>query len=93
MHTIHHISRRVVTEKATSQERNQVYMFEVNTKSSKTQIAEAFKMLYGEKPLVVRVVTRPPQSRKVGKMRRESLTPIRKIAYIQTKNPLGPISK
>lgn len=93
MHSINHIIRRVVTEKATSQERNQVYMFEVSTKSSKTQIAEAIKGLYGEKPMVVRVVTRPPQSKKVGKMRRDALTAVRKLAYVQMKNPLGAISK
>jgi ribosomal protein L23 len=93
MHTISHIIRKVVTEKAANQERNQVYVFEVDTKSSKTQIAEAIKTLYGEKPLAVRVVTRPPQTKKVGKNRTEVHTPVRKLAYVHTKNPISTLTK
>jgi len=93
MHATAHIIRKVVTEKATSQERNQVYIFEVNPNSTKTQIAEAIKILYGEKPLAVRVVTRAPQTKKVGKLRREVQTAVRKLAYIQTKNPISNLTK
>ena len=93
MHTIVHIIRKVVTEKATSQERNQVYMFEVDPRSSKTQISEAVRVLYGEKPLAVRVVNRPPQTKKVGKNRKEVHTSARKLAYVHTKNPINNLSK
>ena len=93
MHTISHIIRKVITEKATSQEARQVYVFEVNPKSSKTQIAEAIRVLYGEKPLAVRVVTRPPQTKKVGKARKEVLTSARELAYVHSKNPLTTLSK
>jgi ribosomal protein L23 len=93
MYSTAHIIRKVVTEKATSQERNQVYVFEVNPNSTKTQIAEAIRILYGEKPLAVRVVTRAPQTKKVGKLRREVQTAVRKLAYIQTKNPINNLSK
>lgn len=93
MHTISHIIRKVITEKATSQEARQVYVFEVNPKSSKTQISEAIRVLYGEKPIAIRVVTRPPQTKKVGKTRKEVHTAIRKLAYVHSKNPLTNLSK
>ncbi len=93
MRTVTHITGKILTEKATNLERSQVYMFAVNKKSSKTQIAEAVNALYGEKPLSVRVVTRPPQTRRVGKARREVHTAARKIAYVQMKNPLKTLAK
>lgn len=93
MKTSNPIISKIVTEKATNLERGQVYVFEVNPKSSKTQIAQAIRELYGEKPLSVRVATRPPQSRKVGKMRREVKTAIRKLAYVHTKNPISNLVK
>lgn len=93
MRTITHIIGKVLTEKATNLERNQVYMFEVDVKSTKTQIAEAVSALYGERPLTVRVVTRPPQTRRVGKARREVHTAVRKLAYVHMKNPLKALTK
>lgn len=87
-----HIITRLITEKGAMLESKLVYAFEVNTNASKNQIAQALLDLYGEKPLKINVVTRPPQSRRVGKYRKELLTQPRKIAYAKMKNPLKSVN-
>lgn len=92
MRTITHIIGKVITEKATNLESSLIYAFEVDISSSKTQIKEAMKALYGELPQSVRVITRKSQPRRAGKTRRVLVGQPKKIAYVHMKNALKGIS-
>lgn len=87
-----HVITKLINEKTTNLEKSQVYAFEVAKDASKTQIAQAIIELYGQRPLAVNVVTRPPQARRAGKSRAVTFTPTRKIAYMKMKSPIGKIS-
>ncbi|HNQ31093.1 MAG TPA: 50S ribosomal protein L23 [Candidatus Woesebacteria bacterium] len=88
-----HIIKRVVTEKTALLESRQVYAFEVPTTSNKHQVAEAIRMLYGQKPNAVRMVMRTGQRRRVGKLRQEKQMPTRKIAYVSVTKPIEELVK
>lgn len=92
MRSIIPIISKVITEKATNLEKSKVFVFEVDIKSSKTQIKEAIKILYGETPIEINVVTRPPHARRVGKTKKEVFIQPRKIAYVKMKNSLNKIA-
>ncbi len=89
----HVIITRVLTEKSTSLERLMTYVFEVSLDANKYQIFEAVQSLYGIKPVAVRIVSRPPQTKRVGKARREVHTSKRKFAYVKTEKPLENLKK
>ncbi|WPL37597.1 50S ribosomal protein L23 [Malacoplasma iowae] len=57
------------------------YMFEVNKKANKYEIALAFEMIYGIKPEKINIVNRKPTAIRTG-TRNPGLTKFKKIAYI-----------
>ncbi|WP_412032255.1 50S ribosomal protein L23 [Malacoplasma muris] len=57
------------------------YVFEVNKKASKQEIALAFKMIYGFAPEKVNVVNRKPVAIRTG-TRNPGLSKFKRIAYI-----------
>lgn len=57
------------------------YMFEVNKKANKIEIALAFEMIYGIKPEKVNIVNRKPTAVRTG-TRNPGMSKFRKIAYI-----------
>lgn len=57
------------------------YMFEVNKKANKIEIALAFEMIYGVKPEKVNIVNRKPTAVRTG-TRNPGMSKFRKIAYI-----------
>lgn len=57
------------------------YMFEVNKKANKIEIALAFEMIYGIKPEKVNIVNRKPTAVRTG-TRNPGISKFRKIAYI-----------
>lgn len=75
----------VVTEKATSLAKNDVYLFEVHKDANKYQIKKALQELYEVKVGEVRINIRKGRTRKVGKRMVERKLSDRKIAYIKIK--------
>lgn len=57
------------------------YVFEVNRKASKIEIALAFKMIYGFMPEKVNVVNRKPVAIRTG-TRNPGMSKFKRIAYI-----------
>lgn len=57
------------------------YMFEVNKKANKIEIALAFEMIYGIKPEKVNIVNRKPTAVRTG-TRNPGMSKFKKIAYI-----------
>lgn len=57
------------------------YMFEVNKKANKIEIALAFEMIYGVKPEKVNIVNRKPTAVRTG-TRNPGMSKFKKIAYI-----------
>lgn len=57
------------------------YMFEVNKKANKIEIALAFEMIYGIKPEKVNVLNRKPTTVRTG-TRNPGMSKFKKIAYI-----------
>lgn len=57
------------------------YMFEVNKKANKIEIALAFEMIYGIKPEKINIVNRKPTAVRTG-TRNPGMSKFRKIAYI-----------
>lgn len=57
------------------------YVFEVNKKASKTEIAIAFETIYGIKPSKVNVVNRKPVAVRTG-TRNPGFSKFKRIAYI-----------
>jgi large subunit ribosomal protein L23 len=62
------IIRPVVTEKAMQLVANQQYVFEVNTKANKIELAKAFKLLFpGREVRAVRLIPVPPKTKRMGR--------------------------
>lgn len=57
------------------------YVFEVNKKANKTEIALAFKMIYGITPEKINVVNRKPVAIRTG-TRNPGLSKFKRIAYV-----------
>lgn len=93
MQTRSPIITKILTEKSTSLERLNVSVFEVRRDANKHMIGVEIARLYTQKPLKITVVTRPSQTRRVGKLRREVHTPVRKIAYVKTAKPIENLKK
>ncbi|MFO0703285.1 MAG: 50S ribosomal protein L23 [Patescibacteria group bacterium] len=80
---------RIVTEKVSKMEKDNVYGFYVSTKSNKNQVKVAIEKMYGQKAIKVNIVKRPKTPRRAGKQRRVIYDEGKKIAYITTDKPLG----
>ena len=74
-----------VTEKATDQAGNNVYVFNVDSTANKRQIREAVKSLYKVEPVAVRVVTLPRKSVRHPRRGTYGTTNLVKKAYVQLK--------
>jgi len=75
----------VLTEKATGLVKDQVYMFEVNSKANKFQIKEVLEKLYPVKVATIRVMVRKGKSRRAGRRMTTKRLSDRKIAFIKLK--------
>lgn len=84
---------KMVTEKTSKMEKNNVYGFYVHKASSKHKVEEAIDMMYGQRPTKVNIVKRPKTPRRAGKKRIEIYDEGRKIAYVTLAKPLGKISQ
>jgi len=82
---------KMVTEKATKMEKNNVYGFYVAEKSNKDNVKESIEYVYGQRPLKVNIVKRPKTPRRAGKQRKEIYDTGKKIAYVTMDKPLGKI--
>ena len=73
----------VLTEKATNLVKNQVYMFLVNPKASKSQIGKVLESLYSVKVSSVRTMTKKGKEVKRGKRMTTKKLPDQKIAFVE----------
>ena len=79
------IERPVITEKAANQSENGVYTFLVRSWANKHSVADAVEVLYGVRPVKVRIVKRPAKRKRVrvqGREREYGMTAEKKKAYI-----------
>lgn len=79
------ILKPVLTEKATSNVKNNVYTFIVNIDANKYQIKEAVEKLYKVKTGVVKVITRKGKIKKAGPRLTKKRLPDQKIALVKLK--------
>lgn len=75
----------VLTEKATEETKNKVYMFNVNLKANKLQIKETIEKIYKVKVIGVRIMIRKGRNKKSGRKMLIKKTSNRKIAYVKLK--------
>ena len=75
----------VLTEKATNLVKNQVFMFLVNPKASKSQIREVLENLYSVKVSSVRTMTKKGKEVKRGKRMTTKKLSDQKIAFVELK--------
>lgn len=75
----------VLTEKATILSKDQVYMFYVNPKSSKTQIKTVLEKIYPVEIGKIRIMIRKGKKVRVGKKMTTKKLADRKVAYIKLK--------
>ena len=75
----------VLTEKATNLVKNQVFMFLVNPKASKSQIREVLENLYSVKVSSVRTMTKKGKEVKRGKRMTTKKLSDQKIAFVKLK--------
>lgn len=79
------IDRPVITEKAANQSENRVYTFLVRGSANKHTVADAVEVLYGVRPIQVRIAKRPPKKRRIripGREREYGMTTQKKKAYV-----------
>jgi len=55
-----------ITEKAVSRNENGVYVFNVDVRSTKPEIRQAVKQIYGVEPVAIRVVNHPGKVKRRG---------------------------
>lgn len=79
------IYKPILTEKSTNLLKNNFYMFEVNKKTSKTQIKEALEKLFPVKVGQIRAFIRKGKIRKVGKKQTPKQLSDKKIVFIKLK--------
>jgi len=77
------IIKPVLTEKATNLVRAMVYMFEVNSKATKTMVKTAIEKIFQVKVGQVKVVNRKGKKRRVGRTNKTKMTPARKMVYVK----------
>ena len=75
----------VLTEKATNLVKNQVFMFLVNPKASKSQIGKVLESLYSVKVSSVRTMTKKGKEVKRGKRMTTKKLSDQKIAFVKLK--------
>ncbi len=78
--------RPIITEKATTLAKSNVFAFEVHVKANKDQIAEVLKTLYNVTVDSVRVATRKGKVKRVGRTGKTKQLSDIKIAYVTIKN-------
>ncbi len=79
------IKSPVMTEKATNLAKNQVYLFKVNLKASKSQIKDLIEKIYQVKVESVNLMTRKGKKKRVGRRMLTKKSPDEKIAYVKLK--------
>jgi len=77
------IIKPLLTEKTTSQVKNNIYTFLVNKDANKFQIKRALEELYSIKIGEIKIVNRKGKKIKVGRMRKEKKLPNVKVAYVK----------
>ena len=75
----------ILTEKATDNAKNKVYMFQVNPKSSKLQVKMFLEKIYSVKVESVRVMNRRGKEVRRGRRGLSKILPGKKIAYVKLK--------
>lgn len=76
----------VLTEKATDKVKDKVYMFVVNTKSTKSQVKEALEKIFSVKVDSVRVMVRKGKEVRRGRRMLTKKLSNEKIAYVKLKS-------
>lgn len=77
--------RPIITEKATTLAKSNVFAFEVNMKANKDQISEVLKKLYNVTIDSIRIATRKGKLKRVGRKGETKQRPDIKIAYVSLK--------
>jgi len=85
MNALNVIRKPIITEKSSILEEKMIYAFWVNPKSTKIDIKNAFKTLYGVNVDTVKLVTVPKKNRKLQKGTYNKRKETRK-AYISVKS-------
>lgn len=75
--------RPLVTEKASQNAQNKVYMFEVAARATKNSVAEALKSLYSVEVSEVKITNRKGKVKRTGRRMIPRTLPNRKIAYVK----------
>ncbi len=76
----------ILTEKATGNAKNKVYMFLVNPKSSKIQVKNVLEKIYSVKVDSVRVMVRKGKAVRKGRRMLTKKMADQKIAYVKLKD-------
>ncbi|GAB4219020.1 MAG: 50S ribosomal protein L23 [Candidatus Microgenomates bacterium] len=79
------ILKPVLTEKATNLAKENLYTFEVNLKSNKSQIKNAIEKIYNVKVDDVKTQIRKGKTKRVGRRMMPRRTQRKKIAFIKLK--------
>lgn len=76
------IIRPIITEKAMSQGKGNVYVFEVATQANKNQVKDAVEKIFKVEVGVVKTLIRKGKERRVGRRMKSKTLPDMKKAYV-----------